>query len=692
MAVIGKIREKSSLLLIIIGVAMLAFILGDMFRSGQSFFGESNNIGEIGDVQISGIEFNNRLEQSVARWESQNKQAANQQIRESLREQVWNEIVREQVVGSQINTLGINVSPEELFDMIQGNDPHPQVKQAFSNPQTGEFNSSQVLQYLKSLETMPAENKAQWLLFEEGIQKERVYSKYFNLIKKGMHAPTAFSKRMHNEQGEKKMIKFVAQRYFTVQDSAISVSEEEIKAYYEEHKHEYTQDATREIEYVKFDVNPSEVDIAETKKWAEETYTEFKASGNDSAYVTFNSDLPFDVNYYSEANMPFVNDSNFFNVEVGTTVGPYEEGNAYVIAKLSNVKMVPDSVNARHILLKATNQPTDTLLKPRMDSIKDVIENGGNFAEIAKELSEDVGSAIKGGDLGWFKEGQMVPQFNDACFNGKSGDLTIVFTQYGVHLIEIMDQGPLVRKVQVGKIVRNIEPSNETYDAAFAQASTFYSENNNSEAFTKAMEEGSLLKRMAEVKFSDKTIAGLEEPREMIRWAFNNEKGSISAPFQFGKAFVVAHLANVKTDGTAKLEDVRAQVEIGAKKKKKAAMFIEEMKGAGNLDELAAKIEGGKVESAKDVSFASYSIPGMGQEPAIIGAIASLAKGQISEPIEGKTGVFVVMVEDVTAATETEDYSSYKLQQEQLLQNNANRTLEMLKDKFGITDNRHKYY
>ncbi|MCL4857294.1 MAG: SurA N-terminal domain-containing protein, partial [Flavobacteriales bacterium] len=195
MAVIGKIREKSALLMIIIGVAMLAFILGDLFQSGQSFFGGDNSVGEIGGDNISAIDFNNQYEIAISRWEMQNKSAATEEIRESLLEQVWNDIVREKVVVSQINELGIAVSPQELFDMIQGNDPHPQVKQAFSNPQTGEFNPAQVLQFLKSLETMPVENKNQWLLFEDGIQKERVSSKYFNLIKKGFYAPTAFAKR-----------------------------------------------------------------------------------------------------------------------------------------------------------------------------------------------------------------------------------------------------------------------------------------------------------------------------------------------------------------------------------------------------------------------------------------------------------------------------------------------------------------
>lgn len=690
MAVIGKIREKSALLMIIIGVAMLAFILGDLFQSGQSFFGGDNSVGEIGGDNISAIDFNNQYEIAISRWEMQNKSAATEEIRESLLEQVWNDIVREKVVVSQINELGIAVSPQELFDMIQGNDPHPQVKQAFSNPQTGEFNPAQVLQFLKSLETMPVENKNQWLLFEDGIQKERVSSKYFNLIKKGFYAPTAFAKRTQQEQEEKRSISFVAKRYNLVADSTISVTEEEKLAYYKEHKNEYKQDASRTIEYVKFDVTPSTVDIEETKKWITDAAVEFKSSTNDSAYVMFNSDVPFDANFYSKNNMPYVADSNFFSSEVGTTVGPFEEGNALVVAKLTGVKMVPDSVKARHILLKST-EPGDSTAYFKLDSIKNVIQKGGKFDEIAKTTSEDVGSAIEGGDLGWFKEGQMVPEFNDACFNGKKGDLTIVKTQFGFHLIEITAQGDKVKKVQVGKIYRNIEPSNATFDEIFAKASTFYSTNNSSESFTKATESGEVFKLVADVKASDKTIAGLDSPRELIRWAFKGEKGEISAPFQFGQSFVVAHLAEIREEGIAPIEQVEIQVELGAKKKKKAEMFINEMKGFTNLQELASKI-GGTVETANDVAFANYSVPVMGQEPRIIGMIPTLKKGQMSIPLEGQTGVFVVLVNEVTSAPAVTDYSSYKIQLEQMYGNNANRAYEALQNKFGVTDERYKFY
>lgn len=676
--------------MIIIGVAMLAFILGDLFKSGRSFFGNDNNVGVIGKDKISAIDFNNQYEVAISRWEAQNKSKATEQVRESLQEQVWNDIIREKVVVSQINELGLSVSPQELFDMIQGNDPHPQAKQAFSNPQTGEFNPAQVLQFLKSLETMPVENKNQWLVFEDGIQKERVTAKYFNLIKKGFYAPQAFAKRVYTEQTEKRNITFVAKRYATVSDSTITVTDEEKTAYYNEHKNEYKQDASRKLEYVKFDVTPSLLDINEAKKWMTDAVEEFKASTNDSAYVMFNSDVPFDANYYSKETMPMVSDSNFFSSPIGTVSTLFEEDNSFVLAKISNTKLVPDSVKARHILLKVA-QPNDSTAYFKLDSIKTVIQKGGKFDEIAKSIPEDVASAIEGGDLGWFQEGKMVPEFNDVCFNGKKGDMVIVKTQFGFHLLEITDQGAKVKKVQVGKVYRKIEPSNTTFDQVFAQASTFYSTNSSSASFTKATDGEKFLKRIAEVKASDKEIAGLESPRELIRWAFKNEKGEVSAPIQFGQSFIVAHLAEIKEEGTAPMDQVEIQVELGAKKKKKATKFMDDMKGFTNLEALAAKI-GGTVDVATDVTFASYSIPVMGQEPRIIGMIPTLQKGQMSIPLEGQTGVFVVLVNDVVPAPATKDYSPFKMQLEQMYSNNANQAYEALKTKFGVKDERYKYY
>ncbi|PJB16537.1 MAG: hypothetical protein CO118_00220, partial [Flavobacteriales bacterium CG_4_9_14_3_um_filter_32_8] len=301
-------------------------------------------------------------------------------------------------------------------------------------------------------------------------------------------------------------------------------------------------------------------------------------------------------------------------------------------------------------------------------------------------------SAIEGGDLGWFKEGTMVKPFNDACFDGKVGDLVIVQSQFGFHLIEVLKQADKVKKVQLATVVRKNIPSNETFDAAFAKASTFYSNNNTDEAFKKATEGDKFVKFVApEVKVGDAAIPGMTNVRELVRWAFNAEKGDVCEPKQFENTFVIAHLSEVREEGIAPMEQVEIQVELGAKKKKKAEMFIKEMSGIKNLEELATKI-GGTVESAPNVNFAAYAIPGMGQELRVNGMASTLQKGQMSIPIEGQTGVFVIQIESVTPAPPTTDYAGIKMQLEQNYQGNTSQLLEALKDKFGVVDKRYKFY
>jgi peptidyl-prolyl cis-trans isomerase D len=270
--------------------------------------------------------------------------------------------------------------------------------------------------------------------------------------------------------------------------------------------------------------------------------------------------------------------------------------------------------------------------------------------------------------------------------------MVIVQSQFGFHLIEVLKQAQSSRKVQLSSIVRKNTPSNETFDTFFAQASMFFTNNGTTEAFTKATETDAFTKFVAnDIKVGDKNISGMADVRELVRWSFNNEKGSVSAPFQFTNTFVVAHLAEVREEGTATMAQVEIQVELGAKKEKKAALFIEEMTGETTLDALASKI-GSTVESSPTVSFSGYSIPGMGQELRVAGMISTLKEGQVSIPIEGQTGVFVVEIETVVPALEAKDYSAIKNQLNQSNRAITGKLLEALKDKFGVVDQRYKFY
>lgn len=692
MAIIGKIREKSGLVMIIIGLGMVGFLFQD---AATSLFngGGNTNVGEVGEVTISAIDFDKKLNEFIARYEFQNG-PANAQVRESIREQVWNDIVREELLVKEFNMLGIEVSPKELDDMITGANPHPQIKQSFTNPETNVFDPNQVITFLKGLDNMPADRKAQWLQFEDGLIQERVATKYNTMVTKGMFATSLMIKNAYVEQTENRAIKYVVKRYNTIPDSAVTVSESDLKAYYEEHKHQFKQDASRSIEYVRFDVYPSDEDKNEVKAQLAEIAKDFKTTNDDSSFVASNSDVPTSNQYYTQNDFPFGIDSAFFHAEKGEIFGPYEENNTFAIAKLADIKFAPDSVKARHILVNATT-PGDSTGYFKLDSLRTLIKKGTKFDQLAKDNSDDVGSAVEGGDLGWFVEGTMVKPFNDACFNGKKGDLVIVESQFGFHLIEILDQAALSKKVSLAKIALNVVPSSETYDKVFAQVSNFYSENKTAEAFTATLsKENSAYKKMEalDIKVSDKTVSGISDSREMVRWVFNAEKGDVSDPMQFDNTYVVAHLSEIKQDGFASLEQIKNEIELEAKKKKKAEQISKEMAGILNIDDLATKI-GVPVSTTSNVNFAAYSIPGLGQEPKVIGTVSTIPAGKMTaKPIEGATGVFVVLVESVTPAPETNDYTAMKQQLNSLYAGISSGILEALKEKFGVVDERYKFY
>lgn len=692
MAVIGKIREKSGLVMIIIGLGMVGFLFQD---AASSLFngGGDTNVGEVGETVISARDFDAKLNEFIARYEFQNG-PADAQVRESIREQVWNDIVRENLLVKEFNLLGISVSPKELDDMITGTNPHPQIKQSFTDPKTNIFDPNQVITFLKGLDNMPADRKAQWLQFENGLIQERIATKYNNMVTKGMFATSLMIKRAYVEQNENRAIKYVVKRYNTIPDSAITVSENDLKAYYEEHKHEFKQDASRSIEYVRFDVLPSADDKQAINEQLKEIAKEFKTTDDDSSFVAYNSDVPLNNQYYTQKNFPFEIDSTFFYAEKGAIYGPYEENNTFAIAKIADIKFAPDSVKARHILINATT-PGDSAGYFKLDSLRILIKKGTKFDQLAKDNSDDVGSAVEGGDLGWFTEGTMVKPFNDACFQGKKGDLVIVESQFGFHLIEVLEQSALAKKVRLAKVALNVVPSSETYDKTFAQVSTFYNENKTSATFTTNLsKENSTQKKMEalNIKVSDKTVAGIEDSRELVRWIFKAEKGDVSAPMQFDNTYVVAHLTEIKQDGFASLEQIKNEIELEAKKMKKAAQISKEMEGPLNIDDIASKI-GIPVSTTTNVNFAAYSIPGLGQEPKVIGTISVIPAGKMtSKPIEGKTGVFVVLVESVTPAPATTDYTTTKQQLNSLYAGISSGILEALKEKFGVVDERYKFY
>ncbi len=707
MATLQKIRTQGGLLVaIVIGLALVAFILGDLFQSGTSMFTPGRlEVGIIKGESVQYPEYQNKIEQLAEIYRSNTGVSQlDDETWFQVREQTWEGMIREKVMGDVYASTGVQVSAEEMLDMIQGNNIHPIVLQIFSNPNTGEFDRSAVVNFVRNLEFGVApEQRNYWLYLEQQILSERLQTKYSNLISKALYVPSKEAERHFQFTNRNASIEYIALQHSSVADSEIEITDRDLRDYYSKNSDLYKVDKNRTIEYVAFEVTPTQADFAAAERWINEIKPEFEATEENIQFVNSNSDVSFTDLWYKQDNL----DSNLAEwifgegATLNEVFGPYFEDNAYKLVKLHADQMMPDSVQARHILLPVTTMEEMVAAQTLADSLKTIIERGADFGSLARLYSTDSGSAIAGGDLGWFGRGMMVKPFEDAAFGNSVNEVSIVPTQFGLHIVQTTRRGGLSRQVQVAVLERIVTPSTQTYQSVYARASRFASENTSRDKFNAAIEAESLTKRQATLRENDRFIAGLETPRGLIRAAFeakvngvlrNNDNSPI---FELGDNFVVAVLASVVEEGTAPFESVRTSIELAVEKEKKADVLVKRMQtaAAGKTDLYSvASALAASVNIATDVNFGSSVISGIGTEPAVVGAASVLANNAISAPVKGNNGVYMVRV---TSASEIPG-NSVELEKQRLLQNMAFRAnfeaYQSQREAVEIVDKRSRFY
>jgi len=705
MATLQNIRNRGSLMIaIVIGLALGAFILGDMLNSGSNLMKPSQmEIADIDGESVQYPDFQRKVEElsEVYKMNTQQTQI-DENTWEQIREQVWQSYLQENILGKATEKLGITVTTDELFDLVQGSEPHPIIQQLFKNPKTGAVDKSIIIQFLKSLETSASpQQKAYWLYIENQIKQDRLRTKYNSLISKGLYTTTDEAKKSLEAKNKNANFQYAVLNYSTVSDAAVTVSDSDLKAYYNAHKDEYKQEKTRKIEYVTFEVLPSAADNAATQKWITDSKAEFASVTDNKQYISVNSDSSFDPNFYKQSELPAGIATWAFTAQPGDFYGPYFENNEYKLAKIDQFKMLPDSVQASHILINPQTVGSPEKAQAMVDSLKRNIELGGSFAEAAIKFSEDPGSKLKGGDLGWFKRRQMVPEFEEAAFNGEVNKLYIAVTRFGFHLIKPTKKGKETNQVRIAILSRKVEPSNETYQKTYAETSKFASENQTVEAFNKAVLAQKLDKKIATLKENDREVTGLASSRQLVRAAFLGEKGKIlvnnegSSIFEYGNKFVIGSLTEATEEGESSFEEAKIRVDLAVRKEKKAQMLADKFKnaaaGQSDLASIASKLST-EVKDASGVNFTSYSIPSVGFEPAVIGTVCNSTEGKISAPIEGNNGVYLTKVTSFTNAADTD----LKAEKQRLAQSTSYRTegqiFETLKKAAEIEDKRSKFY
>lgn len=707
MATLQKIRTRAGLLVaIVIGISLAAFILGDMFQSGNQIFQRNQmEVGEINGESIQYPEFQKQLEELGDIYKQNTQQS---QLDEEgwvqVREQTWQTFVRNIVMGEVYDDLGIEVSSEELFDMIQGANLHPIIQQLFRNANTGQVDRGAVVRFLKNLESGVApEQRDYWLYLEKQILEDRLQSKYSNMVGKGLYVTSNEAQSSLAAKNKNINFDYIALNYSSVADSQVTVTEKDLKAYYAESKENYKLDKSRKIEYITYPVVPSAADYSEAEQWINDIKSDFESTSDNVQFLTANSDVSFDGTWYKQSGLPAEIGTWIYEqgAEVGDVYDPYFANDTYTLAKVNAIEMMPDSVEARHILLQVNTQEELVTMQTLADSLKTAIENGSNFASLATRFSTDQGSAINGGDLGWFGRGQMVKPFEEAAFNNTKNEVTIVPSQFGIHIIQTTDRGKESKQVQVANLVRKVAPSTRTYQDTYAKASQFAGENNTVAEFNAAVAEQKLNKRIANVGENERNIVGLENARTLIRAAYDADENSIimstqgSPIFELGDNFVIAILTNATEEGIAPLEDVQPRVELAVTKEKKAELLIDKARKAmeTNTDMQAIANElNANVQSASNINFNAFSIPGMGLEPAVIGTVATLDVDKVSNPIEGNNGVYITKVTSVSqGADQNVDAEQNRLAQT-INMRASSQVFEAHREAVEIVDKRSKFY
>lgn len=712
MAVLNKIRQRSLFLILIIALALFSFVLADLFQNSDALMAKSQNVvATINGKDITREDFLQKVEIAQQRAGAS---ATNTQVMNS----VWEQEVRQAVMETQYDALGITIEKDQMRDLLK--------TAMATNPEfvneAGLFDEDKLNEFianLKELSPQPGFIGGQPLTFNDWVNYERqlasnaLSQNYFNLVKAGLTGTLAEGALEHKLQGDKVDIKFVQIPYASIADSTVSVSKSDITAYINKNKKQFKVDASRDIRYVEFKEAATVEDenaikealnvlLNDREEYNEglkttETIAGFKTTKDHEDFVNANSDIKFDGRFVFKSDLPSSISDNIFNLNVGEVYGPYKDNGFFKISKLVAVKQIPDSAKVRHILIpfKGSQSATPDVVqteaeaKATADSLLSVLKtNKSKFGDFVKTFSSDQGSVENGGRYDWHPYNTMVPEFNDFEFEGKVGDLGIVKTVFGFHIIEIEGQSDTKKAVQVATIARKIEPSEATVSKVFRDASNFEINAASGDFQDLANENNYTVRPVNGIKVLDENIPGIGNQRPIVRWAFEEESrvGDVKR-FTTSTGYVAVQLVAKHKAGLQSVEEASA-IAIPAIRKEKKAKLIRDRVSATNLEDLAAA-ENTTVRTAMAVTMTSPVLSGAGREPIIVGAAFGLKEGETSSLIDGANGVYMLQVTKYTPAVELDNYQSYANQVEaRKVAVVTSKLYSALKEAADIEDNR----
>ncbi len=706
MALISRIREKSGLLITLITLALAGFILMDMMSnrgSGGLFSGGASTVGKVNGKALDWNELNQieKTKYGNASGEVFPRHA-----------ETWNYMVDNEIVNKEATALGLGVGKEELIDLQFGNNPSPVIQRNFGNQQTGQMDRERLAQIKQALEAgqqLQPDFINYWASQEKEIIKERVQTKIANMVSKAIYTPTWQAEQANADMNQKVDFLYVKIPFDQVSDADAKLTDADYSAYIEENKGMLNQkQEARKLTYVAFDVFPTAADSAKNRQVIEKLIAEFKEAKNDSLFTITNDGVYSDA-YAKKDALPKEIQEAAFSAPKGTVIGPFVEGGAYMGAKILDVKIVADSMKARHILIQAKTPEQSAAAKKTIDSLKLVLESGKErFDSLATRFSQDGGSAAKGGDLGFFGEGRMVKEFNDICFyKGSEGRYYSVQTQFGWHLIEITGKkaGKGTAMAKLAYVREAIVPTEETQNAIADQARKLMETSRTLDALKKNADAAKVkIETSTNILENDFNLGGLggsQTSRDIVRWAYNPKTriGEVSPELYvyqepnlyYNNKFAVVGLQAILQPGTPTVASAKDDVGAQVKSRKKGEI----LKAKITTKDLAsvATTFNTQIDTAKGVSFAAPFVSGLGNEPKVIARVFATQLNGTTDAIPGNNGVYMAQLINKPALEGAVNISMLRQQLSSPIKNQVKgRLLQALRDKADVKDFRSKFY
>lgn len=711
MSIIQTIRDKGAAIVIgVIALSLIGFLLMDANPGGGGVFGggQSKTIGVVNDEDIEIDEFNAKVKDAEAQYPN-----TNGGIRQQIMQGVWDQMVAERIVAGEFDKLGLAFTPREMSATMFSDDAPQQLKQAFTDPQTGQYDIAKAQQWWA--ETRRSKNEEQRLAVNSQVidpmRLNSLYTKYTSMIAGSIYTPTWLLAKETEEENSFATISYVAIPYGAISDSVIKVTDDDIENYLEKNKLRYKQEAGRMISYVTFSASPNAKDTAEVRNQVESLKASYASDTNAKAFLARNiSAINFFDGYTLKSKMQMPNKDSIINLGEGQVFGPYLYGGNYVLAKKLSTKALPDSIKCRHILLGTINPQTqapimpDSVAKQKVDSIAAAIRSGAEFTTLEQRYSTDEEAKKTKGemtfDIATIQGEGFAKEFADFLLNEKGETKNVVKTQFGWHYIEILDKKNPEPGYKVAYLAKEIIPSDETINAANAAATKLSGMARDSKAFDNYIKKNGLAKVdvPAVVKENDAQLGGLQDAREAVKWAFDAKEGEVSEPFSIGSQFVVAVVTKRVKEGLPDVKTARPLVEQLVRNKKKAEEIKKKTGNASTLEAAAAAYQKQVLITGADstLTFNAAIINGIGNEPKVAGAsFNNEYKTKVSPAIEGNTGIYFIKVNSInTKPQPTEEIAVQQrsMKAGQAMQSALGKSFEALKKTADIKDKRSKFF